>query len=123
MTFRKIRPQFVGEIRYISTSNSMLTSSIVTKAGWFLINKSHLSSSTHLFSTMSKGGSIVRASDKIGLKQLFDDDSSTFTYLLWDKESKDCILVDPVDIQSDRDVAEVNALGLNLVYGVNTRKI
>lgn len=71
---------------------------------------------------MSKGGSIVRATDKIGLKQLFDDDSSTFTYLLWDKESKDCILVDPVDIQSDRDVAEVSELGLNLVYGVNTRK-
>lgn len=71
---------------------------------------------------MSKGGSIVRASEKIGLKQLFDNDSSTYTYLLWDQESKDCILVDPVDIQAGRDVAEVNELGLNLVYGVNTRK-
>eukprot|EP00980_Cylindrotheca_fusiformis_P013488 scaffold3437_cov113-Cylindrotheca_fusiformis.AAC.55 len=69
---------------------------------------------------MSKGGSIVRATDKIGLKQLFDDDSSTYTYLLWDKDSKDCILVDPVDIQVDRDIAEVKDLGLNLVYGVNT---
>ncbi len=73
-----------------------------------------------LFSTMSKGGSIVRAGEKIGLQQLFDDDSSTYTYLLWDESTKDAILVDPVDIQVDRDLAAVNQLGLNLVYGVNT---
>jgi sulfur dioxygenase len=55
-----------------------------------------------------------------GFKQLFDDDSSTYTYLLWDKDSKDAILVDPVDIQADRDIAEVEKLGLKLIYGVNT---
>jgi sulfur dioxygenase len=70
---------------------------------------------------MSKeGGAIVRGDDKIGFKQMFDDDSSTYTYLLWDQVSKDAILVDPVDIQVDRDLAAVKDLGLNLVYGVNT---
>ena len=53
----------------------------------------------------------------MGLKQLFDEDSSTFTYLLWDTESKDAVIVDPVDIQVDRDMKEVTDLGLNLVYG------
>lgn len=69
---------------------------------------------------MSKGGGIVKAGEKIGLKQLFDDDSSTYTYLLWDQATKDAIVIDPVDLQVDRDLAEVKELGLNLVYGVNT---
>ena len=74
-----------------------------------------------LLSTMSnKGGTIVRSGEKIGMKQMFDDDSSTYTYLLWDQATKDAILVDPVDIQVDRDLAAVKELGLNLVYGVNT---
>ena len=77
------------------------------------------SSSTRLFSTMSKGGAIVRKDDKIGVKQLFDEESSTYTYLLYDQESKDAILFDPVDIQVDRDLEAAKELGLNLVYGVN----
>ena len=64
------------------------------------------------------GGSIIRNEDKIGFKQLFDDESSTYTYLLWDTETKDAVLVDPVDIQVDRDLKE--AAGLHLVFGVNT---
>mmetsp|Transcript_64174 Transcript_64174/g.96742 ORF Transcript_64174/g.96742 Transcript_64174/m.96742 type:complete len:280 (-) Transcript_64174:58-897(-) len=68
----------------------------------------------------SKGGSVVRAGEKMGLKQLFDNDSSTYTYLLWDEATKDAVLVDPVDIQVDRDLAEIKDLGLNLVYGINT---
>lgn len=69
---------------------------------------------------MTKGGAIVRAGDKIGMKQLFDDDSCTYTYLLWDPDTMDAIIVDPVDIQADRDVTAAEELGLNLVYGVNT---
>lgn len=76
--------------------------------------------SSSFFRIMSSGGAIVHATDKIGVKQLFDDDSSTYTYLLWDDNTKDAILVDPVDLQVDRDLKEVEALGLNLVYGVNT---
>lgn len=66
------------------------------------------------------GGTILRAGDSIGFKQLFDDESSTYTYLLWDSATKDAILVDPVDIQVDLDLQEVSNLGLNLVFGVNT---
>jgi sulfur dioxygenase len=65
-------------------------------------------------------GSIVKAGEPMGLKQLFDDDSSTYTYLLWDPSTNDAIIVDPVDLQVDRDLKEVESLGLDLVYGVNT---
>jgi sulfur dioxygenase len=68
----------------------------------------------------TRGGAIVRSGETIGFKQLFDDESCTYTYLLWDESTKDAILVDPVDIQVDRDLSVVNELGLNLVYGVNT---
>lgn len=51
---------------------------------------------------------------------MFDDDSSTYTYLLWDTATSDAILVDPVDIQVSRDLDAVKELGLNLLYGVNT---
>jgi sulfur dioxygenase len=70
--------------------------------------------------TTNKGGAIVRSGEKIGLKQLFDNESSTYTYLLWDQATKDAILVDPVDIQVDRDLEAIRELGLNLIYGVNT---
>ena len=56
----------------------------------------------------------------MGIKQLFDDDSSTYTYLLWDTDTKDALLVDPVDVQVDRDLKEAKDLGLNLCYGINT---
>eukprot|EP00533_Pseudo-nitzschia_delicatissima_P004617 CAMPEP_0116094904 /NCGR_PEP_ID=MMETSP0327-20121206/9378_1 /TAXON_ID=44447 /ORGANISM="Pseudo-nitzschia delicatissima, Strain B596" /LENGTH=254 /DNA_ID=CAMNT_0003586535 /DNA_START=234 /DNA_END=998 /DNA_ORIENTATION=- len=74
------------------------------------------------------GGNILRAgstsatnnNDTIGIKQLFDDVSCTYTYLLWDKSTKDAILVDPVDTHVDRDLEEVKALDLKLVYAINT---
>lgn len=56
----------------------------------------------------------------MGFQQLFDEESSTYTYLLWDKTSKDAILVDPVDTQVSRDIETANGLGLHLLYGVNT---
>jgi sulfur dioxygenase len=68
-----------------------------------------------LFCTMSSS-----SKGELGLKQLFDEDSSTFTCLLWDKTSKDAVVIDPVDLQVDRDLALVSELGLNLLYGVNT---
>lgn len=66
------------------------------------------------------GGRIVKKDETIGVMQLFDAESSTYTYLLWDKDTKDAILVDPVDTQVDRDIDEATKLNLSLVYGVNT---
>lgn len=57
---------------------------------------------------------------KPGFQQLFEPESSTFTYLLWDTDTKDAILVDPVDLTVDRDLEVVQKLGLKLKYGVNT---
>jgi sulfur dioxygenase len=57
---------------------------------------------------------------KMGFEQLFDEESFTYTYLLWDENTKDAILVDPVDSQVDRDLEKVQALGLHVRYGVNT---
>lgn len=54
------------------------------------------------------------------MRQLFDDVSSTFTYVLWDEDTKDAILIDPVDTQVDRDLKVVAEEGVNLIYGVNT---
>jgi len=66
------------------------------------------------------GGAISQKDEKIGLKQLFDEESSTYTYLIWDQTTKDAVLVDPVDVQVDRDIKEAKENGLNLVLGVNT---
>ena len=85
-------------------------------------DQSHITPNTgrqNILKAMS-GGSIIRNGTSIGLKQLFDDDSSTYTYVLWDIETNDAIIVDPVDIQVDRDINEATQLGLNIVYGVNT---
>lgn len=46
--------------------------------------------------------------------QLFEKESSTYTYLLADKETKDAILIDPVLETIDRDLKLIHELGLNL---------
>lgn len=56
----------------------------------------------------------------MGFKQLFEVDTCTFTYLIWDDETKDAILVDPMDKMVERDLQEVEDLGLKLIYGLNT---
>lgn len=71
----------------------------------------------------NRGGTILKAhhgGTPIGVKQLLDEESCTYTYLLWDASTRDAILVDPVDVQVDRDLEVVDSLGLNLVYAVNT---
>jgi sulfur dioxygenase len=68
--------------------------------------------------TSSSTSTQRRPSEELGMRQLYDEDTSTYTYLLWDKESEDAILIDPVDTQVQRDL--LVATTLNLVYGVNT---
>lgn len=53
-------------------------------------------------------------------EQLFDPETSTFTYLLADDDSMDAILIDPVLEHVERDLARIEALNLNLVYCVDT---
>ena len=54
-------------------------------------------------------------------RQLFEKESSTYTYLLADAESKEALLIDPVVETAERDALLVKDLGLKLVYGVRAR--
>jgi len=53
-------------------------------------------------------------------RQLFDDASSTFTYLLADENEKEAILIDAVFSQAKRDLALLDELGLTLVLAADT---
>ncbi|GMP53389.1 hypothetical protein CsSME_00018850 [Camellia sinensis var. sinensis] len=61
-------------------------------------------------------------SPKLLFRQLFEKDSSTYTYLLADQShpEKPALLVDPVDRTVDRDISLVKDLGLKLIYAINT---
>ena len=54
--------------------------------------------------------------NKINIKQLFDYDSWTYTYLLWDSKSLNAIIIDPVLEQINRDLDMISKLGLKLGY-------
>jgi sulfur dioxygenase len=53
-------------------------------------------------------------------RQLFDPQSSTYTYLLGDDKSREAVLIDPVFEQAPRDAALVQELGLKLVGTLET---
>src|SRR6478672_9557432 len=53
-------------------------------------------------------------------EQLFDPESSTYTYLVGDRAAGVCALIDPVREQIERDLAAVDALGLKLRFSVET---
>jgi sulfur dioxygenase len=53
-------------------------------------------------------------------RQLFDAESSTYTYLIADLSTGSAMLVDPVLGQVDRDLKLLQELGLNLRYALET---
>lgn len=53
-------------------------------------------------------------------RQLFEQSSSTFTYLVGCRDSGKAVLLDPVMETVDRDLAVVQELGLTLVYTLET---
>jgi len=53
-------------------------------------------------------------------RQLFDADSSTYTYLLGCADSREAILIDPVFEQHQRDAALIRELGLTVRYVLDT---
>jgi len=53
-------------------------------------------------------------------RQLFDPQSSTYTYLLADTEADEAVLIDPVYEQARRDGALLSELGLTLLYSLET---
>ncbi|KAI0563869.1 Metallo-beta-lactamase [Gracilaria domingensis] len=56
----------------------------------------------------------------LAFRQLFDRTSCTYTYLLADPETKEAVLIDPVDTLVDRDLRVISECGFKLVYALNT---
>ena len=54
------------------------------------------------------------------VRQLFDADTSTYTYLLADPDRGEAVLIDPVVEHVDRDLRLLNELNLRLVYCLDT---
>lgn len=53
-------------------------------------------------------------------RQFFEPLSSTYTYLLACQETGQAILIDPVIVSMERDLAEISRLGLTLAYSLDT---
>jgi glyoxylase-like metal-dependent hydrolase (beta-lactamase superfamily II)/rhodanese-related sulfurtransferase len=53
-------------------------------------------------------------------RQLFDTDTSTFTYLLADEQSREAVLIDTVLEQVERDLEIITSLNLKLIYCLDT---
>ena len=53
-------------------------------------------------------------------RQLFDPESSTYSYLVWDVETREAVLIDPVQGQVNRDIQLIRELGLILRYTLET---
>ena len=54
------------------------------------------------------------------LIQLFDAESSTFTYFLIDRATREAVTIDSVDRQVERDLALIHRLDLRLRYALET---
>src|SRR4249920_375113 len=53
-------------------------------------------------------------------RQLFDAESSTYSYLLGDAARREAVIVDPVREQAGRDLGLLSELGLRLAYILET---
>lgn len=53
-------------------------------------------------------------------KQLFDQETWTYTYLIGDPVSKDSLFIDPVNTHIDEYIELLSAFGLNLKYSLET---
>ena len=62
----------------------------------------------------------LKKTTPIIFRQMAEAESNTYTYLLGDDVTKECILIDPVLETVERDPSVVKSLGLNLKYCLNT---
>jgi sulfur dioxygenase len=53
-------------------------------------------------------------------RQLFDKDTWTYTYIIWDEETREAAIIDSVKEQFERDSKYVKALGLQLKFALET---
>ena len=57
---------------------------------------------------------------KLNPIQLFDTESSTYTYILASPDDNEAVIIDPVDHHWRRDLDHLKRLGLDLVYILET---
>ena len=53
-------------------------------------------------------------------QQLFEHESSTYTYILADEDSKEAVIIDPVLETVERDLNYISELGLKLKFILDT---
>jgi sulfur dioxygenase len=53
-------------------------------------------------------------------RQLFDTESSTYTYLLADSQTHEGVIIDPVREHAERDLALIDELGIKLKFIIDT---
>lgn len=73
-------------------------------------------------SNAGKSGSASRILLENGtvFHQLFEPESSTYTYIIGDRETREAAIIDPVLETVDRDLKLIEELGLKLVYVLDT---
>ena len=54
------------------------------------------------------------------IRQLFDRESSTYTYLVWDEATREAAIIDSVREQLERDIQLIRELDLTLKYALET---
>lgn len=76
---------------------------------------------THTFKRfnqiLSKGETV---NNDIIFHQLFEPESSTYTYIIADNKTKEAAIIDPVLETVDRDLKLIDELGLKLIYALDT---
>ncbi|KAJ1392512.1 Ribonuclease Z/Hydroxyacylglutathione hydrolase-like [Sesbania bispinosa] len=93
-----------------------------SKASAFPLSPISISISNTTSFTSQRVSYSTPSSSKLLFRQLFEKESSTYTYLLADASHPDkpALLIDPVDKTVDRDLSLIQQLGLKLVYAINT---
>lgn len=56
----------------------------------------------------------------LAMRQLFEEETSTHTFLLYDEKTKDAVLIDSVKEKAERDLKLIEELGVNLRYLLET---
>ena len=56
----------------------------------------------------------------MNIRQLIDNETCTYTYILWDSDTLEAVIIDPVLDQVKRDLDYINKLNLNLKYIIET---
>ena len=63
---------------------------------------------------------MLRRAPSYVFRQLFDAESSTYTYLVGDAKTREAVLIDPVLEQLERDAKLLTELSLDLKFCLNT---